>query len=75
MRVNVVCPFADSPGVLSWQEMAPKDYDRAVRGVPLRRVGRMREDIGAVVAFLIGEDGTYLTGQTIMVDGGMGVFR
>ncbi|MET0453426.1 MAG: SDR family NAD(P)-dependent oxidoreductase [Mycobacterium sp.] len=75
VRVNVVCPFADSPGVLSWQEMAPKDYDRAVRGVPLRRVGRMREDIGAVVAFLIGEDGTYLTGQTIMVDGGMGVFR
>ena len=43
--------------------------------MPLRRVGRTREDIGAVVAFLIGDDGAYLTGQTIHVDGGMGVYR
>ena len=75
VRVNVVCPFADSPGVLAWQAMAPKDCDRAVRAVPLGRVGRLHEDIGAVVAFLVGDDGTYLTGQTIMIDGGVGVFR
>ncbi|GAB7069822.1 SDR family oxidoreductase [Mycobacterium hodleri] len=75
IRVNVVCPFADSPGVQFWQEIAPKDYERAVRGVPLKRVGRIHEDIGAVVAFLVGDDGGYITGQTIMVDGGMGVFR
>ena len=75
VRVNVVCPFADSPGVLFWQEVAPKDYERAVKSVPLRRVGRMREDIGAIVAFLVGDDATYLTGQTIHVDGGMGVCR
>lgn len=58
-----------------WQDIAPKDYDRALRGVPLGRVGRTREDIGAVVAFLISADGAFITGQTIMVDGGMGVFR
>lgn len=75
VRVNVVCPFADSPGVQFWSEVAPKDFERALRSVPLGRVGRTREDIGAVVAFLVGDDGTYLTGQTIKVDGGMGVFR
>lgn len=75
IRVNVVCPFADSPGVQFWQDIAPKEFERALKSVPLRRVGRTREDIGAVVAFLVGEDGAYLTGQTIMVDGGMGVFR
>ncbi|MEU0499212.1 SDR family NAD(P)-dependent oxidoreductase [Mycobacterium sp. NPDC006124] len=75
VRVNVICPFADSPGVQFWQEIAPKDYDRAVRQVPLKRVGRIHEDIGAVVAFLVGDDGAYITGQTIMVDGGTGVFR
>lgn len=35
----------------------------------------LAEDIGAVVAFLISADGAFITGQTIMVDGGMGVFR
>jgi NAD(P)-dependent dehydrogenase (short-subunit alcohol dehydrogenase family) len=75
IRVNVVCPFADSEGVQYWREIAPRDFEHALRLVPLRRVGRTREDIGAVVAFLIGDDGAYLTGQTIHVDGGMGVYR
>lgn len=75
VRVNVVCPFADSEGVQFWREIAPKDFDSALRSVPLRRVGRVAEDIGAVVAFLIGDEAGYLTGQTIHVDGGMGVFR
>jgi NAD(P)-dependent dehydrogenase (short-subunit alcohol dehydrogenase family) len=75
IRVNVVCPFAESPGVQFWQDVAPKDFERALRAVPLGRVGRAREDIGAVVAFLVGDDGGFITGQTIMVDGGMGVYR
>jgi NAD(P)-dependent dehydrogenase (short-subunit alcohol dehydrogenase family) len=75
VRVNVVCPFADSEGIQFWREIAPKDFEQAMRSVPLRRVGRTREDIGAVVSFLIGDDAAYLTGQTIHVDGGMGVYR
>jgi NAD(P)-dependent dehydrogenase (short-subunit alcohol dehydrogenase family) len=75
VRVNVVCPFADSEGITFWREIAPKEFEHALRSVPLRRVGRTREDIGAVVAFLVGDDGAYLTGQTIHVDGGMGVYR
>ena len=75
IRVNVICPFADSPGVQFWRDIAPKDFDRALRSVPLNRVGRTHEDIGALVAFLVGDDGGFITGQTIMVDGGMGVFR
>jgi NAD(P)-dependent dehydrogenase (short-subunit alcohol dehydrogenase family) len=75
VRVNVVCPFADSPGVQFWSDIAPKDFERALRSVPLKRVGRIREDIGAVVAFLVGDDAAFVTGQTINVDGGMGVYR
>jgi NAD(P)-dependent dehydrogenase (short-subunit alcohol dehydrogenase family) len=75
IRVNVVCPFADSPGVQFWRDIAPADFDRALKSVPLRRVGRTEEDIGAVVAFLVGSDAGYLTGQTIHIDGGMGVYR
>ena len=37
---------------------------------PLRRIGKPR-DIGETVAFLVGPGGQFITGQTILVDGGM----
>ena len=37
---------------------------------PLRRLG-VPEDIGSVVAFLLSDDAAWLTGQTLVVDGGI----
>jgi NAD(P)-dependent dehydrogenase (short-subunit alcohol dehydrogenase family) len=39
IRVNVVCPFAESDGVKLWRELAPEDYENAVKKVPLQRIG------------------------------------
>jgi NAD(P)-dependent dehydrogenase (short-subunit alcohol dehydrogenase family) len=75
IRVNVVCPFANSDGVAGWSEAFPDVYNKIVRGIPLRRVGDTHSDIGAMVAFLVSPDASYLTAQTIHVDGGMGTFR
>jgi len=75
IRINVVCPFANSDGVRFWAEHFTKDYERAVRHIPLRRVGDTHDDIGAVIAFLISPDASYLTAQTIHIDGGSGSFR
>ena len=38
--------------------------------IPLGRAG-LPEDIAGVVVFLAGEDAAYITGQIIVVDGGM----
>jgi NAD(P)-dependent dehydrogenase (short-subunit alcohol dehydrogenase family) len=46
-----------------------------VKKVPLQRIGDPRADVGALVAFLLGDDATYITAQTIHVDGGTGSFR
>lgn len=70
IRVNSIAPYALSEGAASWKAAEPESFARSLEGVPLRRIGDVHTDVGAVISFLIGDDATYLTGQTIFVDGG-----
>jgi NAD(P)-dependent dehydrogenase (short-subunit alcohol dehydrogenase family) len=75
IRVNVVCPFVESDGIKFWKEFAPDDYAKAIKRVPMKRIGDVRDDAGALVSFLLSSDAAFITGQTIHVDGGIGCFR
>jgi len=75
IRVNVIAPFANSEGIQAWETVDPAAYRRAVDGNPMGRVGDVKTDIGAAAAWLLGDDSTYLTAQTLMVAGGAGVTR
>jgi NAD(P)-dependent dehydrogenase (short-subunit alcohol dehydrogenase family) len=55
-----------------WQ---PEEYEKFVNTIPLGRVGRLEEDVGRAVAFLLSEDAAYITGTTLMVDGGQTYLR
>jgi len=70
VRVNIICPFANSPGVMAWKEWAPDDYATQIAKVSLRRIGDCEKDIGAAAVFLASDAAGYITGQTLMVDGG-----
>jgi NAD(P)-dependent dehydrogenase (short-subunit alcohol dehydrogenase family) len=43
--------------------------------VPMRRFGDAEKDIGRAVVFLASPDSDYITGQTLMVDGGQTMLR
>ncbi|HEX7116664.1 MAG TPA: SDR family oxidoreductase [Steroidobacter sp.] len=47
----------------------PKIYEQTVRAYPLRRIGEPDEIAGAAV-FLASPAGSFITGQTIVIDGG-----
>lgn len=70
IRVNAVSPgltlSRSTEGALGTKE----GQDRAGKHIPLQRVGSP-EEIAAAVAFLIGPDAAYITGENINVDGGL----
>ncbi|AQU80182.1 MULTISPECIES: SDR family oxidoreductase [Planococcus] len=70
INVNVISPVADSPGVREWAKAQPEYYERVKNNIPLGRFGDLEHDIGPIAVFLASEDSKYMTGQTLMADGG-----
>jgi 3-oxoacyl-[acyl-carrier protein] reductase len=67
IRVNVV-----SPGIIDTQRANPEWYRGRVpnaQGIPLGRQGKV-DEIAATCLFLVSDEGGFITGQTIHVNGG-----
>jgi NAD(P)-dependent dehydrogenase (short-subunit alcohol dehydrogenase family) len=76
IRVNSICPLAASPGFDDFSEAAPGAMEAEVTPkVPLGRLGDPERDIGRAVVYLASEAGRYVTGTTLMVDGGYNYLR
>ena len=67
--VNSVAPGLIETPMLR-EVMAGRDENTMVANVPLGRVGAASE-VASVIAFLLSEDASYITGQTINIDGGL----
>jgi NAD(P)-dependent dehydrogenase (short-subunit alcohol dehydrogenase family) len=73
ITVNCVLPGAESPAAEEWAKKYPEKYAEAIEAQPMKRLGDPEDDIGRVVAFLAGPDSKYLSGQSILVDGGFSI--
>ncbi|MCD4826963.1 MAG: 3-oxoacyl-[acyl-carrier-protein] reductase [Acholeplasmataceae bacterium] len=68
VTVNAICP-----GFIETDMTASLDQnliDAYLNTIPLKRLGKP-EDIGNMVSFLASDLASYITGQTLVVDGGM----
>jgi len=70
IAVTVVSPLALSEGLAQAYESDPALRARFEKVVPLGRTGDPLTDVAPVVAFLAGDGARYVSGQTIIVDGG-----
>lgn len=70
IRVNCVAPgFIDTDMV---QSMDPRIVAGVKKAVPMRRLGKP-EEVAKLVRFLVSDDSSFITGQEIVVDGGLSV--
>lgn len=73
IRVNVVCPLAMTESLQEWKENYPELFEKTIQGIPLGRFADPRYDIGRVCVFLASDDASYVTGETITLQGGSGL--
>jgi NAD(P)-dependent dehydrogenase (short-subunit alcohol dehydrogenase family) len=68
ITVNAVAPGEIATPMTGNEDVDPRTVDRP--GIPARRPGDARE-VAALVAFLCREEAAYLTGESIVIDGGL----
>lgn len=69
IRVNTVAPGAIDTPMAADTKNNPKALEATLAGIPLHRIGKP-EEVSNVVLFLASDDSSYMTGSTVVVDGG-----
>jgi 3-oxoacyl-[acyl-carrier protein] reductase len=74
IRCNAVIPgLIETPQSLdAVNSLGPDGLREAAKGIPLGRVGRPQE-IASLIRYLTSEEASYITGQSIIADGGLTV--
>ena len=72
IHVNAISPGFFPDAVTMGEERVRQTQARCEQTVPLKRAGRLRE-VGLLALYLASDASDYMTGQTIILDGGIGL--
>ena len=67
IRINCVCP-----GLIETEmadTLAPEVQQKIIEGTPMGRMGQPHE-IAAVIRFLLSDESSFMTGQSVVASGG-----
>lgn len=73
INVNVICPLAWTSQLENFKNAYPDAFDQNVHTPPMGFFGDPEEHIGRVCVQLAHPDFKYLTGETLTLEGGLGV--
>ncbi|MBR2879733.1 MAG: SDR family oxidoreductase, partial [Oscillospiraceae bacterium] len=73
INVNVICPLAWTAQLENWANAYPEAFKANVKMPPMGHYGNVETEIGRVCVQLAHPDFKYLTGETLTLEGGMGL--
>lgn len=73
INVNVVCPLAWTAQLENFQKAYPDAFKANVKMPPMGHYGDVEKEIGRVCVQLASPDFKYMSGETITLEGGMGL--
>ena len=73
INVNVVCPLAWTAQLENFEKAYPEAFKANVKMPPLGHYGDAEKEIGRVCVQLASPDFKYMSGETITLEGGMGL--
>lgn len=73
INVNIICPLAWTAQLENFEKTYPDAFKQNVKMPPMGHYGDVEEEIGRVCVQLASPDFKYLTGETLTLEGGMGL--
>ena len=73
ININIICPLAWTAQLEQFKEKYPEAYEQNVHMPPMGHYGDVEKEIGRVCVQLASPDFKYLTGETLTLEGGLGL--
>ncbi len=73
INVNCICPLVMTEELAKWRQEYPEAYNNTIKGIPMNRFGDAKKDIGGTCLFLASGAASYISGETITLQGASGL--